>query len=107
MSPTLLSSHSTLTYLQFHDLQAEVRVEVSRAEAETKRVRTERDQALKALQDSKKEVQKHKEEILAYKASVCPPYLPSNMCPISDSTDDIVERGRADSELILSPQTRN
>lgn len=76
MSTISESSHSTLTYIQFHDLQAEVRVEVTRAEAETKRVRTERDQALKALQDSKKELQKHKEEILACKANVCPPYLP-------------------------------
>lgn len=75
MSPIHMFTYSALRYIQFHDLQAEVRTEVTRAEAEASRIRTERDQALKALQDSKKELQKHKEEILACKASVCPPYL--------------------------------
>ncbi|KAF7768222.1 hypothetical protein Agabi119p4_7465 [Agaricus bisporus var. burnettii] len=65
-----ISSFTQSATKAFHDLQAEVRTEVTRAEAEASRIRTERDQALKALQDSKKELQKHKEEILVCKASL-------------------------------------
>lgn len=69
-TPTL-SPKSPLSPTQFNDFQNQVRAEVARAEADTRQVQSERDQALKALQESKKETQRYKDEILECKASVC------------------------------------
>ncbi|KAJ3567039.1 hypothetical protein NP233_g6621 [Leucocoprinus birnbaumii] len=52
----------------FNEFQSQVRGDIARAEADARQARNERDEALKALQESKRETQLYKDEILEYKA---------------------------------------
>jgi len=60
-----------LSFIQFDVFQNQVRNHIARAETDARQAQIQRDEALKALQDSTNESQRLKDHILELKAQVC------------------------------------